>query len=275
MLYVKRTFPYEYPLQKADVVLIGIPFDGTETGKSVKYGSLFLREAVQEISGYEPELGINIFEKLRFCDLGDIEVVPGNWRLTEKRIKDTLEWVFKENPKVFTVFFGGEHLITLGILKGLREVFDKITIVHFDAHRDLLPEYMGEKFSHATWAYHAIKEGFEFVQIGCRAWEPEEDVQRLGIKENLKGLKGNIYLTVDLDVFDPGYAPEVGTPEPQGITPKEFFDIIKQIPTKNLIGMDLVECSAECVNTPTAILGAGIFRKVLGLMVKNGIRKGF
>ena len=267
MLYLRKTFSYEYPLEKADVVLVGIPFDSTETGKSVKYGPLFIREAIKNLPGYDPELKTNMFEKLKFCDLGDIEVVPGSWKLTKERINDTVRWIFNTNPKVLPVFLGGDHLITLGILESLKDFFKTITIIHFDAHRDLLPEYMGEKFSLATWAYHAIKEGFELVQLGCRVWESEEEeIRNLMVKENLKGLKGKLYLTVDLDVFDLGYAPEVGTPEPYGMSPKEFFDIIKQIPMKNLIGMDLVECSAECINTPTAVLGAGIFKKVLGLM---------
>ncbi|RLJ09691.1 MAG: hypothetical protein DRP15_02785, partial [Candidatus Aenigmatarchaeota archaeon] len=235
MLYVKRTFSYEYPLREADIALIGIPFDSTEIGVSVRHGPVFIREAIKNMPGYDPELRINIFDRLKFCDLGDVEVVPGDWNLTSERIRDTVEWIFKENPKIFPVFLGGEHLISLGVLEALKNILGKIIVVHLDAHRDLLPEYMGQKFSHITWAYHLAKEGFELVQMGCRSWEPEEEevLRKFGVKETLNRLKGKIYLTVDLDVFDPGYAPEVGTPEPQGITPKEFFEILKQIPMKN------------------------------------------
>ncbi|RLJ09365.1 MAG: agmatinase [Candidatus Aenigmatarchaeota archaeon] len=270
MLYLRKTFSYEYPLEKADVVLAGIPFDSTETGKSVKYGPLFIREAIKNLPGYDPELKTNIFEKLKFCDSGDIEVVPGSWKLTKERINDTVKWIFNTNPKVLPVFLGGDHLITLGILESLKDFFKNITIIHFDAHRDLLPEYMGERFSHITWAYHTLKQGFQIFQTGCRSWyETEERVYKKYALKTAKNIKGPVYITIDMDVFDPAYAPEVGTPEPNGMKPEEFFNFIKEIPLKNIIGMDLVECASDKINTKTSLLAANIFKKVLGLWVKK------
>ena len=80
---------------------------------------------------------------------------------------------------------------------------------------------------------------------------------------SLDEIQGPVYLTVDLDVFDPGFAPEVGTPEPIGKTPQEVFDFLKKVCAKKLIGLDVVECSSDTINTPTALLGAQIIKKVL------------
>ena len=79
MLYTKKTFDYEHDLSEADVVLLGIPWDSTETGKSVKYGPLFIREAVRNMPGYDPQSRSNPFQKLKLSDIGDLEVVPGDW----------------------------------------------------------------------------------------------------------------------------------------------------------------------------------------------------
>ena len=269
MLYLKKTFSYEYPVKGADAVLAGVPFDSTETGKPVRYGPLFLREAIKGLPGYDPKSRTNPFERLKMADAGDVEVVPGDWKLTQERIKDTVKWIFQENPKAFPVFLGGEHLITLGILEGMKPFFkDKITVIHFDAHRDLLSEYMGERFSHITWAYHIARNpGFRLVQIGCRSWSREEEtnLKQLRVLDKIGKLAGPIYLSVDMDVFDPGFAPEVGTPEPEGMSPKGFFGILEKIPAKNLIGMDIVECASDRINTPAAVLGAHIFKRVLGM----------
>jgi agmatinase len=269
MLYLRKTFSYEYPIEKAGIVLLGVPFDSTETGKPVRYGPLFIREAIRNVPGYDPKAGVNVFEGQKFADAGDVEVVPGSWKLTEQRIMETVKWMFEANPKVLPVFLGGEHLISLGILQGMKGFFkEKITVVHFDAHRDLLPEFMGEKFSHITWAYHIAKDpAFRLVQIGCRSWnrEEEKNFRKLGISEKLSGMNGPVYLTIDLDVFDPAFAPEVGTPEPEGMETEEFFGMLKKLRIKNLIGMDIVECASDRINTPTAVMGAHIFKRILGM----------
>jgi len=153
----------------------------------------------------------------------------------------------------------------LGVLETLAKILrNKITVIDFDAHRDLMPEYMGERFSHLTWAYHILENpGFELVQIGCRSWSEEEVEIMKNVKETLNNIKNSVYLSVDLDVFDPGFAPDVGTPEPCGLTPREFFRLLDKIPYRNVIGMDIVECSAGRINTPTAVLGAQIFKKIM------------
>lgn len=261
MLYTKRTFDYEHPLPEADTALVGIPWDSTETGKSVKHGPLFIREALRNLPGYDPQSGINPFEG-KFCDLGDIEVVPGSWEMTKQRIGDTIREMFATNSRVFPVFLGGDHLITLGILESLP--YDKITVIHFDAHRDLLPDWLGNRFSHITWANHiASNPRFELVQLGIRSWSKDEEPLIARLEDTFKDIDNPVYITVDLDVFDPGFAPEVGTPEACGLSPEEFFDILEDACRNKVIGLDIVECASDKVGTPTAVLAAQIIKKVL------------
>lgn len=262
MLYLKRTFDYEYPLEEADVVLIGIPWDFSQTGFPTRYGPLFIREALRNVVGYDPKSKINVFEKFKFCDLGDIETVPGNWKLTEERIMDTVKSVFEKNPKVFPVFLGGDHLVTLGILNSLRDFQKKITVVDLDAHMDLMKEFLGEKYSHFTWAYHASKQ-FELRQIGCRSFtkEEEEISKKRRIKNDLKNIKSPVYLTIDLDVMQTS---DVGTPEPGGMEFRELTEILKQTCKHKLIGMDIVESAAMKVNSESSVFAANLIKKILG-----------
>ena len=95
MLYTKKTFDYEHSLKEADIALIGIPWDYSQTGYPTRYGPMFIREALKNVVGYDNETKCNVFEKYKFCDLGDVEVVPGNWKLTQERIIDTIKNIFK------------------------------------------------------------------------------------------------------------------------------------------------------------------------------------
>jgi len=262
MLYLRRTINYEYPIEEADVVLAGIPWDFSQTGFPTRYGPLFIREALRNLVGYDPGSKINVFEKYKFCDLGDIEVVPGNWKLTEERIRDTVKSIFEVNPKVFPIFLGGDHLITLGVLNSLKP--RKLTVVDFDAHRDLAKEYLGERYSHFTWAYHAIK-NFEIRQIGCRSWTKEEEKTSKRVKDDLKNIKNPVYLTIDLDVLETN---DVGTPEPGGMSFKELTKLLKEICKHKLIGMDIVESAATKINSESSIISANLIKKVLSFLKK-------
>ncbi|MBL7160477.1 MAG: arginase family protein [Candidatus Aenigmarchaeota archaeon] len=257
MIYTMRTFSPEFPLEEADACLVGVPWDSTQMGKSVKYGPLFIRQALREMEGFDLESKNDLFDS-KFCDLGDVEVVPGNWLLTQDRIVDTMEHIRKVNPKAFPILLGGEHLISLGALAGLGS---KVTVVQFDAHADISKEWMGEKYSQITWAHHAKQMGMKLVQLGVRSCTKEEFAGLVEAK--LGDVAGPVYLTVDMDVFDPSHAPDVSLPEPIGMLPAEFFSLLKKVCSHELVGMDIVECSADRVGTATSALAANIIKKVM------------
>jgi len=266
MLYLKRTFDYEYPLEEADAVIIGIPWDFSQTGHPTRYGPLFIREALKNVVGYDPETGTNPFKKFKLCDLGDIEVVPGNWKLTEGRIRDTVKAVFERNPEVFPIFLGGDHLITLGVLNSLAGMRRELTVVDFDVHMDLMRDFLGERYSHFTWASH-IPKAFELRQIGIRSFTREEEKlsKKLGVKNGLKGIKNPVYLTIDLDVLDTN---DVGTPEPGGMGFENLVKNLKQVCRNELIGMDIVESAAMRVNSESSVIAANLIKKILSFREK-------
>lgn len=261
MLYVRKTFDYGHPLEEADVVLIGIPWDYSQTGYPTRYGPLFIREALGNVVGYDAETKRNPFKSLRFCDIGDVEVVPGNWRLTEERITDTIGSVFRANPKAFPVFLGGDHLITLGILNALRALRKKFTVVDFDAHMDMMKDFLGERLSHFTWAFQASKHS-EIRQIGVRSFAEEEEAnaKKLKIRNDLRNIRTPVYITVDLDVFNTG---DVGTPEPGGMNFNDMKKLLKQACKNEVIGMDIVESAATGVGSESSVLAANVLKKTL------------
>lgn len=258
-LYVSNSFAYNYSLKDADIVFLGIPFSSTSISSSSIYGPLMVRESLKLIEGYDEESKQNIFKKFKFCDIGDLEVVPGSYKLTAKRIRNTLKEIREINKRAFLIFIGGEHLITLPIIETLKPR----TIIQLDAHRDLRKEYLGKKFSHTTWAYYATKE-CNIVQIGTRSCSEDEEMvaRELGIKNSLEDVKEPIYLTVDVDVFDPCYV-NTGLPAYGGLLLKDVFEIIKKLNGKKIIGMDITEIAENTLPSKTGFLASEIIKKVL------------
>ena len=141
-------------------------------------------------------------------------------------------------------------------------------MIHFDAHRDLLSEYMGERFSHITWAYHIARNpGFRLVQIGCRSWSREEEtnLKQLRVLDKIGKLAGPIYLSVDMDVFDPALVPAVGTPEPGGIGWYETLSLFKEVAKdKKVVGFDIVELCPIQGNIASDFFAAKLIYRLLG-----------
>ncbi|HDH41841.1 MAG TPA: hypothetical protein ENG12_05505 [Candidatus Altiarchaeales archaeon] len=260
MLYIRNSFlGYNFEVEDADVIFIGVPFDSTSINPGSRYAPAVIRESLRCIEGFDSDLNVDLFERLKISDLGDIETVPGSYELTSKRIEETINSVREKNPDAFLFFIGGEHLISLPIIRVLKPD----TVVDFDAHADLRKEYLGNKFSHATWASHLLGE-FNLVQRGVRSFSSEE---RSVMKNLGDRIHGATYLTIDIDVFDPSIAPETGLPEPNGWTFEEFCRNLKEI--KNLIAADLVEFAPVGFNSPTAFLAANVVKKILGIVAER------
>ncbi len=264
MLYLRKTFSYEHSIGECRACLVGVPWDGTETGMPVRHGPLFIREAIRSLPGYDPRDKVNPLESLKLADLGDVECVPGSWELTREAIEDTVRHILESGPGTFPVFLGGEHLITLPIVELLARHYEGLTVIQLDAHRDLMPEWMGNPFSHITWAHHAVSNrNIRLVQLGARSWNKEEETLHERVSETLEGVQGKAYLTLDLDVLDPSQAPEVGTPEPSGMGMEELLGVIRRATGLDLAGMDIVECASQRVGTLTALNAAFAFREAM------------
>ena len=152
MFHTSNSFvSYNYPLKEADVVFLGIPFASASISKPALYGPVMVRESLKVKEDFID--GINLFEKLKLCDLGDMEVVPGSYELTAERIKQTINDIMSES-KAFPIIIGGDHSITLAITEALKPK----TIVQLDAHADLRKDYLGNKYM--IYSDHIVPENF-------------------------------------------------------------------------------------------------------------------
>jgi len=263
MLYASNTFvSYNYPLKEADIVFLGVPFASTSISKNSIYGPLMVREALKLKEDFIKD--VNLFEKLKLCDLGDLEIVPGSYELTAKRIKETIHDIASANKKAFLIFIGGEHSITLPITEALQPK----TIVQLDAHADLRKDYLENKFTHQTWAYHASKLA-KLIQIGVHSCSKDEkkfikenkNIQSFSLNEFLKKnikLEKPVHLTIDMDIFDPSYV-ETGLPEGTA-KPEEIFALLEKIDCDS---MDIVEIADDRLPSKSGFLAAEIIKRIL------------
>lgn len=267
-------------LDEARYVLIGVPFDHTSTYRAgSRFAPRAIREASFNIETYSLRTGVDI-ERVPIHDAGDLHVVDDVTE-TLKRLTSVVADVI--SSRKMPILIGGEHTITLGIIRALPK---SVGVVILDAHGDLRDEYGGGKFSHAT-VLRRISEvvGTDGVFIcGVRAlcreevdfiekrkirhltpWEMREEgigkvTQR--IAEFAKKFD-HIYLTIDADVLDPAFAPGVANPEFDGITPQELIQIVTAVAREHMIGFDLVEVCPGYDSGATAVAAARIIFEVI------------
>ncbi len=268
MLYASNTFvSYNYPLKEADVAFLGIPFASTSISAGSIYGPLMVRESLKLMEDYIPEKNENLFGRMKVCDLGDIEIVPGSFELTAKRIRETIGDIKAENKKAFVICIGGEHSITLPIAEAMKPK----TIIQLDAHSDTRKDYLGAH-SHQAWAYHASKFS-KILQIGVRTWNKEEmdfvksgGASALSVEEFMKSrikIERPVHLSIDMDVFSPAFV-ETGLPE-GSLTPEEVFGVLKKIPCDS---MDITEIADNKLPSKTGFLAAEMIKMVLAKRIK-------
>ena len=261
--------------------IIGVPFDSTTSYHSgSRLGPIVVREASYGFENYN--INFNTSIDAEFYDFGDVNVVPGNCKATCEIVEDTVNELFDLGVRPITI--GGEHSASIGVIKALSEKYDKLTVVHLDAHRDLAFEFIGEKYSHATVMRRAYEFGVDLVQIGIRSSSKDEeefvkstyniqtfknkDVHRHmdAVEYYLTTVDTPIYLSIDMDVLDPAIAPAVGNPTPGGLFTSEIEDVIKSLSYKNVVGMDVVETASGLLGDTTAVAAAKIIYDFLSLI---------
>jgi agmatinase len=256
-----------------DWVITGAPLDVTETYRGgTSEGPKAIREASESIETYSPFLDVDISE-FEVADAGDLNFGGLD-------IKESLELIEEYTGRISGkrfAFLGGEHTVTLGILKALSKKYSEIVLVVTDAHTDLRDEYEGQKINHATWLRRAI----EFIKpenvilLGVRSgtreefeiplFEKREDAEIEEVVQKKLESAEAVYLSVDIDALDSCYAPGCGNPEPGGLHFKELEELVHYIGSStNLIGMDIVEVAPRYdVSNITSIAAARILRETI------------
>ena len=268
------------------VSLLGVPYDGTCCFRpGARFGPSAVREDSYGIETYCPQLNLDL-EDINFADIGSLDVPLGDAKLTLDYIRDATDILLKNNLKPLII--GGEHSITIGIIKSIITNYPDLIMLQLDAHADLRDEWLGSKLSHACTMKRCLEilPSKKIFQIGIRSGTKSEFLEMnnskrliqhtLGenaksLEEALKSFKGRpIYLTFDLDWFDPSVMPGTGTPEPGGYFWGDFAAIINVIKSHNLIGADVVELSPKLDNTGiSSILAAKVIRSLIMLLDKS------
>ncbi len=261
--------------------IIGVPFDSTTSYHSgARLGPVVVREASFGFEKYN-----TIFNKdltTTFYDFGDVNVVPGNCQKTCEIVEETVNELLDLNIR--PIIIGGEHSASIGSIKALSEKYEKLTVIHLDAHRDLAFEFIGEKYSHATVMRRAHEMGAGLVQIGIRSSSKDEeefvkstyDIQTFknrdvhkhmdAIEYYLINIDGPIYISIDMDVMNPAIAPSVGNPTPGGLFVSEVESILETLCRKNIVGFDVVETATNKLGEQTAVVAAKIIYDFLTLI---------
>lgn len=269
--------------------IIGVPFDSTcSYHHGSRYGPTIIREASFGFEQYNCD-----FEKPldgEFYDCGDLNVVHGNCKKTCDILEDSVKELIESNIK--PILIGGEHSVTIGSIRALADEeenkdLSEVTIIHLDAHRDIIDEYIGEKDSHATIMrrVHDLNPK-ELIQIGIRSFsieekefvESQDNISSFLAKdlfddfdvllEKLDSIEGKVYISIDMDAIDPAFAPSVGNPTPNGLHPIDIENIFEALSNNekiDIIGFDLVEVASDKLGDITAILAAKIIYDFLTL----------
>ena len=273
-------------IDQCRVSLLGVPYDGTCCFRpGARFGPSAVREDSYGIETYCPQLNLDL-EDINFTDIGSLDVPLGDAKLSLDYIRDATDILLKKNLKPLII--GGEHSITSGVIKSLITNYPDLIMLQLDAHADLRDEWLGSKFSHACTMKRCLEilPSKKIFQIGIRSGTKSEFLEMnnskrliqhtLGknaksLEEALKSFKGRpIYLTFDLDWFDPSIMPGTGTPEPGGYFWGDFAAIIDVIKSHNLIGADVVELSPKLDNTGiSSILAAKVIRSLIMLLDKS------
>lgn len=284
--------PATRDLEEVDIAVMGVPFDsGTSYRSGTRFGPRKIRETSLTLWGHNPTLHVTPTKALKVVDYGDVSVIPTSIELTMTAITKAASEVLNANTTL--VSLGGDHSISLPLLRAHAEKFGPLSLVHIDAHLDTWEEeFEGIPYSHGTPFRYALQEGLiregEYLQIGIRGPVSHEydyaeaaelgahtitihEVFEKGIPEILKEIhrrmQGPVYVSIDIDSADPAYAPGTGTPEVGGLTSYQLLQLVRGLHGLNLVGLDLVEVSPPYdLSDITAVLASNIVFEYLSLL---------
>ncbi len=262
-------------LEKAKVVLIPVPYDGTSTwGKGADKGPEAFLDASANMELYDIETGTEVYQQGIFLAPTITENSSAE-AVVNAVHKNTKEYI-KRNK--FVTLFGGEHSISIGSIRAFNECFDNLTVLQIDAHADLRESYEGTKYNHAC-AVHEASQTTNLLQVGIRSMDIIEktfmDEEKTFFAHDIVNdeywmdkviaqMTDNVFITFDLDALDPSIMPSTGTPEPGGLLWYETLEFLKQVfAEKNVVGFDIMELCPNKVDKSSDFVAAKLYYKML------------
>jgi agmatinase len=284
--------PYNFPgiepelssFEKAKVVVFPVPYDSTTCYRSgTRNGPHAIITASRQMELYDEELGYEP-ARMGIHTLDELEPSMNSPEETVKRVERVIGEIVES--KKFPLMLGGEHSISLGAARALAKKYKNMSVLQFDAHSDLRDEFEGTKFGH-TSVMRRISELCDTVQVGIRSMSKEEaefakkkKLKLFHVKDSLKSkfivssLKRDVYVSIDLDAFDPSEVPAVGTPEPGGLHWYDVLAILKEVASsRNVVGFDVVELCPIEGDISSDFLAARLAYKFLGYIFKPRLSK--
>jgi agmatinase len=284
--------PHVRTTDEVDVAIVGVPFD---TGVTYRVGGRFGPNAVRAASvmlrPYNANLDVKPFDILSCVDYGDVAIVPGYTERSYDAIEAAVAPIVEAG--VVPLLIGGDHACTLPHLRATRSR-GPVAVIDFDSHTDAWDSYFGEKYNHGTWMRRAIEEGLvdvgRSIEVGLRGsiyergdWDglrtelgleflTTEDVFRLGPEAVATAIRARVgegpaFISFDIDVVDPAYAPGTGTPEAGGPSSRDLLAILRRLTGIDFVGFDVVEViPAYDPAGQTATLAANIAYEMLSLV---------
>lgn len=262
------------------VAVVGIPFDEYSSFMrgSAKAPSVIRQTLHNGASNLFAENGVNLDGHPLFRDLGDLTLPGGDDAIAA--IESAIGQLAAQKARVLAL--GGDHAITYPVVKALTTAHDDLTILHLDAHPDLYDSYDGSRFSHACPFARIMETGRvkKLVQVGIRGMNDEQrrQVDKFGVtciemkdyrSKNPIELEGPVYISLDMDVLDPAYAPGVSHHEPGGMSTRKVLRLIQSIKSP-IIGADIVEVNPDRdVNGMTAAVAAKFLKEIAGMMLQQ------
>lgn len=285
--------PFSRELGGVDVAIVGVPYDGSTTYRGgTRFGPRAVREQSALLWGYNNALDVSPFKQLRVVDYGDVDVVPVDIQATHQAVEREAWAILSAGPKVITL--GGDHSISLPLLRAHARKHGPLAFIQFDAHPDTWDtEFGGYRYSHGTPFRRAAEEQLidtsAWVQIGIRGptGGPQDyadardlgarlmttdEAIRLGTEAVVAEIRQRVgdrpaYVTLDIDAIDPAFAPGTGTPEVGGLTSWQMLQLVRGLRGLNLVGFDLVEVSPPYDHSGiTAILASNLVFEYLSLI---------
>lgn len=284
--------PRREDVARYDVAVIGIPFDSGVTYRpGARFGPAHIRQSSRLLRPYNPSLNIEPFKNQQVVDAGDIACNPFDIEDAISQIEAGVLNLTREGQRL--VILGGDHTISLPILRAMKKVHGPVALVHLDAHLDTWPTYFGAPYTHGTPFRRAAEEGLFVPQrsahVGIRGSlygtsDLDEDaamgfrmincleVDRLGVPAIVEQLRDQIgdlptYLSIDIDVLDPAFAPGTGTPETAGLNSRELIAMVRGFLGANVVGGDVVEVSPPYDHAEiTGIAAANLAYEYVALM---------
>ena len=262
-------------LEQAKIVLIPVPYDGTSTWqKGADKGPEAFLNASENMELYDIETETEVYNQGVY--LADAVTENSSPEAMVDAVHKATKKYIKKNK--FVTIFGGEHSISIGTIRAFNEMYPSLTVLQLDAHADLRESYEGSKCNHACAVYEA-SQTTNLIQVGIRSMDAiektvmDEDktyfAHEMAIDDTWRDsaidqMTDNVFITIDLDVFDPSILPSTGTPEPGGLLWYETLEFLKQVfEEKNVVGFDIVELCPNSIDKSSDFLAAKLYYKML------------